>query len=91
MFSKFLLILSFSLIILSIRILTFFCQFTCFIVFKSLLAIPLLIDNAKIRLALVISTRAPIKVANKTVETPPAVVDKTNKFYQDIQTLQYIH
>ena len=58
----------------------FLCFFLFYLIpFKSFLAIPLLIENTKLRLALVILTGAPIIVTDEAIETPPLVVDKTCK------------
>ena len=44
-------------------------------------AIPVVIENVKLKLALAIPTGAPITVANDTIETLPLVTDKTNKYF----------
>ena len=41
--------------------------------------IPVVVENAKLKLALVISTNAPITLAKEAVDTPQRVADKTTK------------
>ena len=53
--------------------------FSFLIVFKRVLAILLLIENTKLRLALVFPTDAPITVTNEALEMPPFADDKANK------------
>lgn len=63
-----------------------------FIVSKiSFLAVPLLIENTKLRFAFVILTGAPITVAHEAIESPPLGADKSKKAYQENQTLHYIY
>ena len=40
---------------------------------------PLLIENIKLSLTLVIPAGAPIIIATEAIETPPSIADKTNK------------
>ena len=40
---------------------------------------PLLIENIKLSLTLVIPTGAPIIIATEAIETPPSIADKANK------------
>ena len=68
----------FSLFIASITILL--CFFFLFhVVFSNFFAMPVEIENSRPKLALTISTGAPITVANGAIETPPLVTDKTIK------------
>ena len=56
--------------------LSFFFLFL--VVFNSFFfTIPVEIENARLKLALVIPTAAPIKVANDAIEMLPVVTDKT--------------
>ena len=48
-------------------------------VFKSFLATSLLIENTKLRLALFITTGAPITGANEAIQTNLLVADKTGQ------------
>ena len=41
--------------------------------------IPVVVENAKLKLALVISTNAAITLAKEAVDTPQLVADKTTK------------
>ena len=41
--------------------------------------IPIVIENAKLRLALAIPTGTPVTVANEAIETLPLITDKTIK------------
>ena len=53
---------------------------------------PLLIENIKLSLTLVIPTGAPIIIATEAIETPPSIADKANsQSYQNNKTLQYIY
>ena len=47
-------------------------------VLKTLLAVPLLVENTKLRLALVMSTGAPLTLANEAIETTLIIADKTS-------------
>ena len=66
----------FNLLLTSITILL--CFFLLFIVvFNSFFMIPVEIENARLKLALIIPTGAPITVANDAIEMLPVVTDKT--------------
>ena len=56
-----------------------FLALLLFIVFKRFLAIPFLIKNTKVKLALVIPADAPITVENEAIKALPINADKTNK------------
>ena len=51
--------------------------FLFFVVFNSFFTIPVEIENARLKLALIIPTGAPMTVANDTTEILPVVTDKT--------------
>ena len=54
------------------------CFFFLFlIVFKNFFTNPVVIENARLQLALIIPTGAPITVANDAIEMLPVVTDKT--------------
>ena len=63
--------------------------FFSLIVFKSCGAILSLIENTKLRLALVIQPCATTAVANEAMEIVTLVADKTNKILLKNQALQY--
>ena len=52
--------------------------------FNSFFTIPVVTENAKLKLALAIPTGAPITVANDAVETPPLAADKTIKDFSKL-------
>ena len=52
------------------------------------LTIPVVIENAKLKLALAIPTGAPITVGNEAIEMLPLVADKTIKTYLNSQKKQ---
>ena len=67
------------------------CFFFLFlIVFKNLFTNPVVIENARLQLALIISMGAPITVANDAVEMLPVATDKT-MIYQNSQKKQYTY
>ena len=49
------------------------------VVFKNLFTIPVVTENARLKLALAIPTGAPITVANDTIEILPLIADKIIK------------
>ena len=49
------------------------------VVFDKFSIIPVEIENAKLKLALAISTGAPLTVANYVIDMPPVVADQTVK------------
>ena len=54
------------------------CFFFLFlIVFKNFFTNPVVIENARLQLALIIPTGAPIAVANDAIEMLPVATDKT--------------
>ena len=66
----------FNLILANITI--FLCFFFLFyVVFNSLFTIPVKIKNARLKLAFLVLTSAPITVANGAIEMQPVVTDKT--------------
>ena len=66
----------FNLLLASITILL--CFFFLFlVVFNSFFMIPVEIENARLKLALIIRTGAPMTVANDVIEMLPVVTDKT--------------
>ena len=74
--SDILLSMLFNLLLASITILL--CFFFLFLtVFNSFFTIPILIENARLQLALIIPTGAPTTVANNAVEILPVATDKT--------------
>ena len=65
-----------NLLLASITIL--FCfLFLFLVVFNSFFMIPVEVKNARLKLALIIPTGAPMTVANDTLEMLPVVTDKT--------------
>ena len=66
----------FSLLLASIKILLCIC-FLFLVVFNSFFTIPVVIENARLQLALIIPTGAPITVANDAIEILTVVTDKT--------------
>ena len=66
----------FSLLLASIKILLCIC-FLFLVVFNSFFTIPVVIENARLQLALIIPTGAPITVANDPIEMLTVVTDKT--------------
>ena len=66
----------FNLLLASITILL--CFFFLFlVVFKSFFTNPVVVENARLQLALIIPTGAPIIVANNAIEMLPIATDKT--------------
>ena len=66
----------FTLLLASIAILL--CFFFLFlVVFSNFFTIPVVIKNARLKLALAIPAGAPITVANDAIEMLPVVTDKT--------------
>ena len=66
----------FNLLLASITILL--CFFFLFlVVFKNLFTNPVAVENARLQLAHIVPTGAPITVANDAIEMLPAVTDKT--------------
>ena len=53
-------------------------SFLFLVVFNSFYTSPVEIENARIKLALIIPTGAPITVANDSIETLPVVTGKIN-------------
>ena len=78
----------FNLLLATITILL--CFFLFLIVFKNFFTNPVVIENARLQLALIIPTGAPITVANDAIEMLPAATDKTMT-YQNSQKKQYIY
>ena len=68
----------FNLLLANITILLCFF-FLLLVVFNSFFTIPVQIENARLKLALVIPTGAPITVANDAIEMLPLVADKAMK------------
>ena len=66
----------FDLLLASIIILLRFV-FLFLVVFNSFFMIPVEIENARLKLALIIPTGAPITVANDAIEMLPVATDKT--------------
>ena len=64
-----------NLFLASIRILLFFSFL--FLLFNSFFMIPVEIENARLRLALIIPIGAPMTVANDTIEMLSIFTDKT--------------
>ena len=74
--SHILLSMPFNLLVANITILLCFF-FLLFVVFNIFFTISVQTKNARLKLALVIPTGAPIAVANDAIEILPAVTDKT--------------
>ena len=74
--SDILLSMLFNLLLASITILLCF-SFLFHVVFKSFFTNPVVIENARLQLALIISAGAPIIVANDAIEMLPVATDKT--------------
>ena len=66
----------FNLLLASITILL--CLFFLFVVFNNLFTNPLVTENARLQLALIIPTGAPITVADDAIEMLPVATDKKN-------------
>ena len=66
----------FNLLLASITILLCFI-FLFRVVFNSFFMIPVVTENAKLKLAFAIPTGAPITLTNEALDTPPFVADKT--------------
>ena len=49
------------------------------VVFNILFTVPLVVDNAKLKLTLTVPTGAPIKVVNYAIDISPINADKTIK------------
>ena len=83
----------FNLFLANITILLRFF-FLFLLVFNSFFAIPLEIENARLKIALAIPTGAPIAVANDTIEMLPVSTDKTihelSKLLKKAIYLQYM-
>ena len=62
--------------------------FSYFLLF---LIVPVEIENARLNLALAISTGAPITVTNDAIEMLPVVTDKTINGLSSCQNKQYIY
>ena len=79
----------FNLLLANITILL--CFFFLFLViFDNFFTIPVVIENARLKLALAIPIGTPVTVANNAIEMLPLVADKT-KIYQNSQKKQYIY
>ena len=77
----------FNLLLANITIL--FCFFFLFlVVFKSFFTIPVEIENARLKLALVIPTGATMTVANDAIEMLPVVTIIELMIYQNSQKNQ---
>ena len=50
--------------------------FLFLVLFENFFANPVVIENARLQLALIIPTGAPITVANDAIEIPPVAADK---------------
>ena len=66
----------FNLLLVNITILLCFF-FLSRVVLKYFVTVPVIFENAKLRLALTIPTGAPITIANDGIETIPAVAEET--------------
>ena len=79
----------FNLLLANITILL--CFFFLFLViFDNFFTIPVVIENARLKLALAIPIGTPVTVANNAIEMLPLVANKT-KIYQNSQKKQYIY
>ena len=80
----------FNLLLVNITI--FFCFFfLLLVVFNSFFTISVLIDQARLKLALTKPTGPPMTVTNDAIEILPVVTDKTIMTYQNSQKKQYIY
>ena len=73
----------FNLLLASITILLCFL-FLILILFKNVFTNPVVIENARLQLALIILTGAPVAVANDAVEMPPVATDKTINYFSKL-------
>ena len=70
---------------------TLLCFFFLFrVVFNDFFTIPVVIENAKLKLALAIPTGAPTTVANNAIEMLPLAANKTIKDLSKESKKQYI-
>ena len=74
----------FNLLLTNITILLCFL-FSFRVIFNNVFTTTLGIENAKLKLALTIPTRAPITSANDAVDIPPLLANKQLKIYQNSQ------
>ena len=73
----------FNLILASITILLCFpSYFLLFLIVFS--TIPVVIENARRQLSVIIPTGAPITVANDAIEMPPVATDKTINYFSKL-------
>ena len=80
----------FNLVLANITILL--CFFLLLLViFNRFFTIPVQIENARLKLALIIPSGAPMRVANDAVEILPVVTDKTINDLSNNQKKQYIY
>ena len=79
----------FNLLLANIAILLWFL-FLFLVVFNNFFTIPVKIENARLKLALVIATGALMTVASNVIEILPVVLDKTMN-YQNSQKKQHIY
>ena len=78
--------------LLQARITILLCFFSLFlVVFKNFFAIPVVIENARIQIALIIPTGAPTTVANDAIEMLPVATDKKVMTYRNNGKKLYIY
>ena len=63
----------------------------CFFFLSSYPANPVVIENARLKLALITPTGAPIAVANDAIEMLPVATDKAINDYLNTQKKQYTY
>ena len=80
----------FDLLLASITILLRFV-FLFLVVFNSFFMTPVEIENARLKLALIIVTGAPMAVANDAIEMLPVVTDKQLMACENSEKKQYIY
>ena len=67
----------FNLFLASLAIFFFFFFFSFLIAFKIFFTNPVVTENVRLKLALIVPTGAPIAVANDSIEMLPVATDKT--------------
>ena len=80
----------FNLLLASITILLRFF-FLFLVVFKNCFTYPVVIENARLQLALIIPTGAPTTVANDAIEMLPVATDKQVMTYRNNGKKLYIY
>ena len=68
----------FNLLLVSIRILLYFC-FLFIVILSNFLIVPVVKENTRVKLALAGPAGAPIALVKEIMDTPPFAADKTIK------------